>query len=89
MRIINSISQRFQQDYNAIKDRIDKVASDPEKAALQKMLNNLALAVSDIETAHEAALFGNTEKIKSIADNRERVVSIRKQIEQKLSALNV
>lgn len=89
MRIINSISQRFQQDYNAIKDRIDKVTSDTEKAALQKMLNNLALAVSDIETAHEAALFGNTEKIKSIADNRERVVAIRKQIEQKLSALNV
>jgi|LauGreDrversion4_2_1035121.scaffolds.fasta_scaffold37749_3 hypothetical protein len=89
MRVINSISQRFQQDYNNIKDRIDKITSETDKAALHKMLNTLALAVSDIETAHEAALFGNTQKIKSIADNRERVTAIRKQIEQKLSALNV
>ena len=89
MRVINSISQRFQQDYNTINDRISKVASESDKAALSKMLNTLALAVSDIENAHEAALFGNTQKIKSIAENRERVVTIRKQIEQKLSALNV
>jgi hypothetical protein len=87
--MINTLSKKFEQDYASLVARIEKIPNEQSKQSLFRLLNSLAEAVSDVEKAHELAIYGNRSLMESVGEKRTRIVSVRKQIEQKLSALNV
>lgn len=53
------------------------------------MLNGIANGIIFIEKAHESALFGDKNSLKEVTDKRNSVTQLRKQLEQRLAALNV
>ena len=89
MSITTPLNTRFQESYNSYKNRIEKVQDSSQKNSLLETLNGIANGILFIEKAHENALFGDNNSLKEIADKRNHVTQLRKQLEQRLTALNV
>lgn len=84
-----TLKTRFDDQYTKYLSRISKITDAKSRAEAGSILENLADNVSAIEKAHNNALFGDKQALSNVTDNRETIIRLRKQLEQKLSALKV
>lgn len=84
-----TLNTRFNDQYTKYLSRVSKIADPRSKAEASSILELLADNVSAIEKAHSNALFGDKQSLANVSDNRENIIRLRKQLEQKLTALKV
>ena len=84
-----TLNTRFNDQYTKYLSRVNKITDAKSKAEASSILELLADNVSAIEKAHNNALFGDKQALASTADHRENIARLRKQLEQRLTALKV
>jgi hypothetical protein len=89
MSITTPLNNRFQESYNQYKARIEKVTDVTQRNSLLELLTGIANGILYIEKAHENALFGDRQSLSDVSDKRSAVTNLRKQLEQRLTALKV
>lgn len=79
-----SKNERFLNEYNTFKTKIDSIKNETIKKDLKSLLDKLVLEVRLIDQVHENIVI--TKKLSSDNDNkRDTLISLRKKISQKIS----
>lgn len=89
MQTVTLLNGKFKDSYNNYKLRIDRVKTETQQEALMSILNEIVQNVNSIDQAHENLLYGNKTALTSISDQRNTIIALRKQLEQRLAALKV
>lgn len=77
-------SSRFQEEYNRFKSIIDTMPSSPTKAEAEMLLNKLVNEVRQLDNNHNE-MIQNRQLGQMSGEIRERIVSLRKRLDKKLS----
>lgn len=89
MPITETLRNKFENDYIKYKSRIGSIEDLRSKSELVELLETIADKISFIERSHENALYGDKRALLNISENRNEVLQLRKQLEQRLAALKV
>lgn len=89
MQTVSLLNERFKENFNSYKNRIEKISNPKQQELMLALLNDIVIQVNSIDRAHENLMLGNKNALSSISDNRNDLVSLRKQLEQRLTALKV
>jgi hypothetical protein len=76
-------SDRFQQDYKRYKSAIDNIKNDKFKLEAESLLNKLVNEVQSLDNMHTDIIMN--KQVTSIGtEYRDRIISLRKQLDNKL-----
>lgn len=78
-----SKSEKFLKEYNEFKSAAESVSREDIKKDLQKMISELVVTVKNLDQIHEE-LFINRQRIDSVSDSKEKIISLRKKIHNKI-----
>jgi hypothetical protein len=81
-----SLNSRFQADYIKYTELISNVKDTGLQTELLELLNSLATRVHNIEKMHTDLISGNNA-LHAVSDERQKIISIRKQLDTKLKHL--
>lgn len=78
---------KFQDDLRLFKETSKKIENPQIKLKFDKLVQDLISEVRKIDNTHQEMIFGN-QLPQNVGDYRERVTSIRKQIDTMIKDLN-
>jgi ABC-type transport system involved in cytochrome bd biosynthesis fused ATPase/permease subunit len=77
-------TERFQNDIKKYKQIIESISNEKEKLETQKLLNDLMYEVKNMDNMYLDMVYG--KQLPSMgAEMREKIISIRKKLEQKIN----
>lgn len=77
-------SERFQNELNSYKEKIEKVEDLKIKSHLENYLSKLVAQVKHLDANHEEMIF--SKQIKEMSgDNREKIIEIRKVLDKSIT----